>query len=574
MRIVSSKALGDLGEPRLAEGRALRFREVPFTELPFDGELATVSLESEEQKLIVVTPRLGKLFAELWDKTGSEVHAHTEYSISGPMGFEGVTDAQGRLLHEDVAPGEYELTLKVDVNRALKPAPAGEGTAGSGGAGAGAGGDYEPEIEESKTTLVVVDPTVGEPQLRFVGVVPRVHLARLRGMLFDTNKTFILPTALPSLQKIRTLYEQLDPAEVLVVGHTDTTGEPSVNDPLSKKRADAMAQYLTDDVDGWLANYESSVPQKERWGAREDRLMLLKLPGYDARPPEKPPIEWDQEQHNAAVDAGVKAGRPRLTVDGKGGPKTRRELITDYMALDGVTLSEDEEFHISVQTHGCGESFPLDESLTGTDERPAAERDGERDRHDRRVELFFFDHEFAVRPAPTSADGAEYLTWRKLAARHEQDFAVEGVNNKATVLPITHAHFRTGSAVLLPEGEAPVSGAAAASTAAASTAAASTASSGAAGSGASTSSVCALAIALRFNEERPGHTMLIAGHTDSMGGEAGNQELSEQRAELVHAVLMGGRDKFAEIAQATHKVSDYKQILKWASVTLSGLEPP
>src|SRR5690606_31647872 len=103
--------------------------------------------------------------------------------------------------------------------------------------------------------------------------------------------------------------------------------------------------------------------------------------------------------------------------------------------------------------------FPLDESLTGTDERPAAERDGERDRHDRRVELFFFDHEFAVRPAPTSADGAEYLTWRKLAAKHEQDFAVEGVNNKATVLPITHAHFRTGSAVLLPEGEAPVSGA-------------------------------------------------------------------------------------------------------------------
>src|SRR5690606_3404170 len=304
VRVVSRKALSDLVEPRLAEGRALRFPEVPFTKLPFDGELPTVSLESEEQKLIVVTPRLGKLFAELWDKTGSEVHAHTEYSISGPMSFEGVTDAQGRLLHEDVAPGEYELTLKVDVHRALKPAPAGEGTADGGGAG----GDYEPEIEESKTTLVVVDPTVGEPQLRFVGVVPRVHLARLRGMLFDTNKTFILPTALPSLQKIRTLYEQLDPAEVLVVGHTDTTGEPSVNDPLSKKRADAMAQYLTDDVDGWLANYESSVPQKERWGAREDRLMLLKLPGYDARPPETPPIEWYQEQHNAAVDAGVKAG--------------------------------------------------------------------------------------------------------------------------------------------------------------------------------------------------------------------------------------------------------------------------
>src|SRR5690606_8471852 len=174
-------------------------------------------------------------------------------------------------------------------------------------------------------------------------------------------------------------------------------------------------------------------------------------------------------------------------------------------------LFRDEGLHISVQTHGCGEGFPLDESLTGTDERPAAERDGARDRHDRRVELFFFDHEFAVRPAPTSADGAEYLTWRKLAARHQQDFAVVAANNKATELHNTDHHFRPASAVILPEGEAPVSGAAAASTAAASTAAASTASSAAAaaGSGASTSSVCALAMALRFNEERPGHTMLI-----------------------------------------------------------------
>src|SRR5690606_21969646 len=71
-----------------------------------------------------------------------------------------------------------------------------------------------------------------------------------------------------------------------------------------------------------------------------------------------------------------------------------------------------------------------------------------------------------------------------------------------------------------------------------------------------------------------GHALLVAGHTDSVGGDKDNQKLSEQRAEMVHAVLMGQRDKFAELAQATHKVSDYKQILKWASVALAGLEPP
>src|SRR5690606_16096515 len=147
------------------------------------------------------------------------------------------------------------------------------------------------------------------------------------------------------------------------------------------------------------------------------------------------------------------------------------------------------------------------------------------------------------------------LLWRKQAAKNLHDFSVEGVNNKATVLSLRHSHFRTGSAVLLPEGETPVSGIAT-------------------GSGASVSSVCALAMALRFNEERPGQTLLIAGHTDSVGRESDNQKLSEKRAEMVHAVLMGKRDEFVAIAQATHKVSDYKQILKWASVALSDLEPP
>src|SRR5690606_18823023 len=124
--------------------------------------------------------------------------------------------------------------------------------------------------------------------------------------LFDTNKTFILPTALPALEKIRTLYEELNPSELLIVGHTDTSGEPAINDPLSKKRADSMRQYLEDDVDGWLANYETSVPQKERWGPREDRLMLLKLPGYESKPPDESPIEWYQKHHNEAVRSGAK----------------------------------------------------------------------------------------------------------------------------------------------------------------------------------------------------------------------------------------------------------------------------
>ncbi|HYP88485.1 MAG TPA: OmpA family protein, partial [Polyangiaceae bacterium] len=175
--------------------------------------------------------------------------------------------------------------------------------------------------------------------------------------------------------------------------------------------------------------------------------------------------------------------------------------------------------------------------------------DGQDDRVDRRVELFFFDTEFGVEPPPASPDGPEYLEWRARAAETE-DHEIAGVQNEATIVPISPAHFRTGSAVLLPEGESPTSDV-----------------------GTATTSVGALALALRFNQEHPGQQVLVAGHTDSVGSDANNDELSTQRAHAVHAVLTGDREAFVSIAEATQKVSDYKQILRWASVDLAVLFP-
>ncbi len=80
-------------------------------------------------------------------------------------------------------------------------------------------------------------------------------------------------------------------------------------------------------------------------------------------------------------------------------------------------------------------------------------------------------------PGPS---GEEYLTWRQFS-REDRDVSVEGIKNKATKLPITDAHFRTGSAVMLPEGTAPSTE-----------------------GNAPLTSVGALAVALRFNEDRPG----------------------------------------------------------------------
>ena len=462
---------------------------------------------------------------ELWDKKGRRRHAETAYTIAGPTTFEGTTDAEGRLLHERVPSGDYTLTLTQTFPEELKLPP-----------------------ETHEVPLVVRRAASANPQVRRVGAIPHASLARLRGMVFDTNKTFLLPTALPALRKIRELYERHNPSRLLIVGHTDTSGEPNVNDPLSLERAKSVEQYLTDDVDAWLKNYEASVPQKKRWGAREDRLMMLKLSGYDARPPGKSAVLWYQERHNELVKSGSKPGRSELKADGLIGPKTRTELIYEYMAQDGVSLKDREDFVIDIQTHGAGENFPLAPAGQDLDERPASDRNDEKNQRDRRVELFFFDDEYGVVPAPSGPKGEEYLVWRRLA-EDALDESVEGVTQKARVLQVPSAHFRTGSAVLLPEGETPTTG-----------------------TGAALTSVGMLARALRFNEESTGHSLLVAGHTDSVGSDQSNDKLSAQRAELVHAVLTGNRDKFVEIASETGKVSDWKQIFRWTSAAVPGFE--
>ena len=134
-------------------------------------------------------------------------------------------------------------------------------------------------------------------------------------------------------------------------------------------------------------------------------------------------------------------------------------------------------------------------------------------------------------------------------------------------LEFQDAFFRTGSATVLPEGETPVSN--------------SRGGINGPGSSASSppkrsalSSVGAFATLLRFNEEHPDRKILIAGHTDTEGKKTENQALSEDRGRAVHALLMGERDAFVTAADKRHKIGDYKQILKWASIELDDLEAP
>jgi outer membrane protein OmpA-like peptidoglycan-associated protein len=512
--ILDPEALAKVLDPRWATFRPGKPpKESNTTEVVFrETELGPFNLKAELPNTIVIKPPLGKLFVELWEKTGRVRHAKRTYQITGPQSFEGTTDEDGRLLHEDAFPGDYSLSLTLTAFE----------------------GDPDAFTDVVSAPLVALAPGEASPQVRAIGAVPRSILARLH-MFFNTNKTFLLPTALPSVRRLRRLYLDNAPCQLLVVGHADTRANAAFNDKLSLARAEATIAYLKDDVEAWFKFYSDPDP-KRKWGKVEDRLMIISMPDFKTKGRQEDPVSWFQRTRE-------------LQIDGTAGKETRRALIAEYMSLDGTSLA-DFVGQVDAVAHGCGENFPLDDSGEQLDDAPADEK---RDPIDRRVELFFFDNEFGISPKPTSqnskADSSEYPTWRRRVARlvdlHPDDPEAAKVN----FVELADAHFRTNSAVVLPEGENPDQ----------------------AGEHEALTTMGLISVALRFNQLRPGRSVLVAGHTDTTADPGFNQKLSEERAQVALALLKGGddqREKFKKLCDARHTVADIKQILSWAAKAL------
>jgi outer membrane protein OmpA-like peptidoglycan-associated protein len=580
LRVKNTQQLRDIVSPRWDTPRQGTF---PRAKNLLSAELApgmgSFPLAAKEEHLIVITPVTAALNVEWWDGRGKHRHVECSYQVTGPRSFSGKTDQNGQLLHLDVPLGEYTLKITVEYFK---------------------GRSYSQTLSfEEKVTLIRGSGL----QVRRVGPTPEVAFRRTRGYLFDLNKSFLMPRAAKQLLELPNWWQDRAPSQLLVVGHTDVTGKQGVNDVLSQARADVVKAFLEQDVDAWLAFYDEQGATK--WGSREDRLMIRSLPDFaqsaagakgagsrtavDVNERPQAPASAGGLQANGATawSPGVAANgaaetivewfqRTRgLDIDDVAGAATRRALISEYMGVGSVTLRETQGYPASIATLGEGEDYPLAETglpldvkvssagtsggsttSSGADARSAG-ADATGDPFDRRVELFFFDNDFGILPPVGDVGGPEYIEWRK-RVEEESDVAVGKEVQEAKYLAVRNAQFRTGSAVMLPEGDAPSRDGKTPLT-----------------------SVGILATALRYNEEhryddeRPSHTMLIAGHSDSVGGDKDNDTLSEQRAQLVHAVLTGGaagRSTFRDIADETGTVSDWKQILKWASVAFPCVE--
>jgi peptidoglycan hydrolase-like protein with peptidoglycan-binding domain len=245
---------------------------------------------------------------------------------------------------------------------------------------------------------------IGEPhKLVIPKVLPRV---RIIGFFFDLNKCFLLPTAMAGMKGIRKQFLKHPNSNMLVVGHTDTSGDNAPNLTLSLERADSVVAYFKDDIEAWDKFFDAKLDATKRWGNREVQLMLSQLP-------DKSPIgkRFFKGEATGGNDATVEAVAKFQTAekispaDGKLDPVTRKKIIDRYMELDGPDLPTPATGTISLTGHGAGENFP--EIDTG---------DGVRKDENRRVEIFFFDGPITPPPPKDrlSRKGSpEYPLWKK-----------------------------------------------------------------------------------------------------------------------------------------------------------------
>jgi outer membrane protein OmpA-like peptidoglycan-associated protein len=65
------------------------------------------------------------------------------------------------------------------------------------------------------------------------------------GILFDTNKSDLRPASATEIQKMAAVLQKYPDTNVIIEGHTDNSGSDAINQPLSERRAQAVANYTT-----------------------------------------------------------------------------------------------------------------------------------------------------------------------------------------------------------------------------------------------------------------------------------------------------------------------------------------
>jgi len=94
------------------------------------------------------------------------------------------------------------------------------------------------------------------PEAEVVRDGDKVYVALPSGILFDTGKDALKPAAKDSLKKAAVTLKESE-TNIIIQGHTDSTGSDSINQPLSERRAGHVLDFLA--ANGVPASRMSSV---------------------------------------------------------------------------------------------------------------------------------------------------------------------------------------------------------------------------------------------------------------------------------------------------------------------------
>ena len=81
------------------------------------------------------------------------------------------------------------------------------------------------------------------PEAEVVRDGDKIYVALPSGILFDTGKDMLKPAAKDSLSKAAATLKASD-TNIIVQGHTDSTGSAAINQPLSERRAGHVRDFL------------------------------------------------------------------------------------------------------------------------------------------------------------------------------------------------------------------------------------------------------------------------------------------------------------------------------------------
>ncbi len=112
------------------------------------------------------------------------------------------------------------------------------GTAGGAAVGAAIGNIFDRQEKELKDKLKgtgVEITRTGEGEIK---------LTAPENITFDTNSYVIKPQFKGSLDSVATVLKTYPDSTIVISGHTDTTGNDAINNPLSVNRANSVESYL------------------------------------------------------------------------------------------------------------------------------------------------------------------------------------------------------------------------------------------------------------------------------------------------------------------------------------------